>query len=268
MLQQLADYLVSLGAKTVAYRVEGHPTDKDKRLIVGPNGVVEIETPRPTPVPTDMAASVEDFALRLRDREDVEKQVWVDDWKGRATVFSSDPWRRGRVVVELLPHPTLRLLSGWESEPKWLQHREVLRVLKTYLTDFVRPDVLPRFRVLNWESVRKTRTAITKGAASIDAEAASRVTAGDDTDLMEEFVVSLPLFADGSIDATVPVVVLVDLDAEQSRVGFLLKPGTGELLAKARGEYLENTINAALETLDCDERFTVVHGESTHDAAK
>lgn len=266
MLQELVSYLVSIGQKTVAYAVHPHPTDKDKRLVIGPEGVTELATPRPKPVPLDTVATIRDLALRLHDRNDLEPTVWVDGRACTVTVASNDPFRRGGVMVSLDRHPLAILLEGWENGPAWFEHKDVVRLLRTCMADFIDPNVLPRFRILNWESVRKTRNALAQGQSSLDQAAQGRVTGADNAELMEHFQVRVPLFAepDAASVTVFAATVFVELNTDTARIGFLLKPGTGAAMAGQRAAYLENAVEAALDTLDIDERFSVVHGETTH----
>lgn len=243
MLKELVQYLFEAGAKSTAYSLVSHPTDPDKRIVIGPSGVTEIDTLRVDPTGNDVCLSVEDFATRLEDLG-MTAAIWYDE--SHAVCYSSDRFRLRSVSVEFTKHQVLRNVLLF-SKQQWLDQKAVNRLLRIELGGLVESFVTARFKTLNWESAKRTRQIVAHGKSSLDAEVRASVTT-DDGDMPESFIVESPLFADTKYrHITFPVPVAVELDTDQCKIGLVLMPGAVESIIDAQRNAIKGFISTALD---------------------
>lgn len=262
MLQELAQYLIDTGKKCVETKVLKHPSDLDKSLVIGPDGVRELETPRMPPRESIECNSEQDFALALASRADeLLNEVWYDD--GRAVAYSLDPHRYLTVSVDFYPHPIVHSLLSLTKERAFDQ-RQLVKFLRVELNGCVPDFVLARFRQLNWESVRRSRQVVQHGNASLDAEVKASVTAGDST-APEEFVVNVPLFANARYASVrFTALVLVDMETETAKIVLTLAPGAVEDLRSAMRQSVHGFLANVLDT----DKYTLICGTSETEEQK
>lgn len=240
MLKELVEYLFQAGAKSTAYSLFDHPTDPDKRMVIGPNGVVEINTPRTPPRGVDSCYSAKDFCSRLSGVDDFCDTIWYDEAK--AICYSSDPHRIQSVGVAFKPHPILTSVRAF-TQQKWLDQKQVNRLLRIDFGGLVESFVTARFKTLNWESAKRSRQVVAHGKSSLDAEVRSSVTT-DDGDMPESFLVNAPLFADPQYARIVfQIPFAVDLDTDQCKIGLVLMPGAVEAVVDAQRQAVNGFIS-------------------------
>lgn len=231
MLKELVEYLFEAGAKSTAYNLMSHPTDPDKRVVIGPNGVTEVNTPRVNPRGSDHCHSVEDFGERLANVEEFSDTVWYDECG--AVCYSDDTFRLRSASVNFTPHQVLRNVLLF-SKQQWLDQKAVNRLLRIDFGGLVESFVTARFKTLNWESAKRSRQIVSHGKSSLDAEVRSSVTT-DEGEMPESFIVEAPLFSDIRYrHVTFPVPFAVDLDTDQCKIGLVLMPGAIDAIQNAQ----------------------------------
>jgi len=91
MLRELVEYLFTEGKKSAEYKLLEHPTDRDQRVVIGPNGVQTMEMARRAPTEVIEVVTHDDFGVCVESRSALAPEVWYDDSK--AEVYSDDPHR-------------------------------------------------------------------------------------------------------------------------------------------------------------------------------
>ena len=241
MLKELVEFLFQAGAKSTEYQLVTHPTDPDKRFVIGPSGVSEIDTPRVQPSGIDSCFSAEDFCTRLTGAVGFSDKIWYDE--SHAVCYSSDLHRIASVGVDFTPHPILTSALAFKQQ-KWLDQKAVNRLLRIDFCGLVESFVTARFKTLNWESAKRSRQIVAHGKSSLDAEVRSSVTT-DEGEMPESFLVNAPLFADPQYARiTLQVPFAVDLDTDQCRIGLVLMPGAVEAVVDAQRHSIEGFLSA------------------------
>lgn len=245
MLQELAQYLVETGKKCVKHEVIRHPTNPDAHLIVGPDGVRELETERQPPRLSIMCHSAEDFVEAYVQHSCFHQEpVWYDDTI--ATVHSGDTHRTCKLRVEFPAHPAVGAVLSLAGG-KVFDQKALVRFLRVDLAGRVEDFVLARMRQLNWDTARKTRQALQHGSASLDSEVKASVTAGEAA-APEEFYVEVPLFADPRKEGlSLRIKLLVELEPETAKIILVLPPGTNAQIQSLRRDYVQSFLSAAFE---------------------
>lgn len=241
MLKELVQYLFEAGAKSTSYQLVAHPTDPDKRMVIGPNGVAEIDTPRVEPGGIDSCFSADDFCSRLAGSNGFSGRIWYDE--SHAVCYSSDLHRRASVCVGFTPHPILTSVLAFKQQ-KWLDQKAVNRLLRIDFGGLVESFVTARFKTLNWESAKRSRQIVAHGKSSLDAEVRSSVTT-DEGEMPESFLVNTPLFSDPQYARiTLQVPFAVDLDTDQCKIGLVLMPGAAESVVDAQRHSIKGFLSA------------------------
>ena len=188
------------------------------------------------------------------DNEDVQG-IWVDD--SRITLVSeaesvNDRWT---TVLQLPVHPAFQLLQKWRSLTPIAQ-KDLVRLLRTELRDYVAPTVIQTFASLKFSQSSEVNSQVRPTSTALSSNVRQQVAQENGTDAPETILLRVPVYdIPGARNDEYEVTVYVEYDHDAGK--FLLLTVHGDLRA-AQEEAVERLL---LELkIHADDRFTVVYG--------
>lgn len=155
-----------------------------------------------------------DSAVRLAN-EGPADAIWVHD--GGVVVAYQYKYVRWQVSLALPQHPAYALLSGFRAGRAYTQ-RELVRVLRTELAEYVDPTVISQFSALKFGSTDDSVATVRPAAQGLDRNIQRRVQAENGGEMPEQILFRVPVYdIPEARDDAYPVKVYVEFDHEAGR---------------------------------------------------
>lgn len=156
--------------------------------------------------------------LADHERIVVARGVYVSDSQV-VTLYDSGTVR-WTVILALPLHPAFQLLSRMR-EGKSLTQRELVRVLRTELNEYVDPTVISQFSALKFKSSDEGVSTVRPAAVGLDRSIQRQVQQDNGGEMPEQIAFRVPVYdIPEARDARYPVKVYVEYDHEKA--AFLL----------------------------------------------
>jgi hypothetical protein len=210
--------------------------------------------------PTEMFCSDIDTLTRVViDSKEHMPEIWYSRNEVIAYLGTKNPYF-DTVKFKLSASPQFQTLIAWEQSGRGvsLTQKDLILALRTLFAGCVPTELLPAIRRLKTQKAAEINSQIDKGRVSMSKSMVAEMSGVSDIPEMVEFTV--PVFAQGTLNATACIRVAIDPDPENERFTLIVLPGDVEkawthgerlLCGKIQEELVENW-SAAKGEGDCE----------------
>lgn len=167
-------------------------------------------------------------------------------WHGRSRVvlLLDDTDREDRVQFSLdYSEPFKAIIALAEKRPK-MEQRAVIQLLRVDL-GLQDPELIGRFRALDWSDDRQTRGQVHHGKESLGREINAELMGANG--LPEEITAEVPLYRNQGERAQYPITLIVDVDPVNQRIALVPRPNQLDEVLATHQAWIRQRLLTALE---------------------
>lgn len=173
---------------------------------------------------------IESFVEVIRNCGD-KPSVWHNHTQ--VVALLNDAERRDTVTLNLVESKLFKSLQFKDGQRSFSQ-RELINFLRISLAGCVPPDLVSTLRTLNFRSAAKTDSTVEHAKDSLGRSVEQAVTGA--SDLPEEFLATIPVYANVLPDHRAGILVAVDVDFENQKfVLSVVGDGIMDAITEAQG---------------------------------
>lgn len=213
--------------------------DVRKKYMLDNGEVVTVDVP-PTPRQSEVCSLADVIALATSPVA-TNPTVWHSD-TGVVLVLDDDD-RHDRVVFRLTHPRAFSTLKGLDTEPKWLDQRSFVKLLRHEL-GLPQTTVAP-FRRLNWSSQSTARADVEHTTDRLGRDIQAQVTGA--SELPEELLITISLYEQLGERTPATIRTAIDFDAGGERLTLAPLPGEMEQAIDAHQRHIQERLREELE---------------------